>query len=313
LATLDAGFDVRVWDLNKTGVVDHFPAPVGGFFAHNSAIAISHDGSLLAYASAGKLKSEVLLRDVGAKADVCRWELPGGFDFLATAGPDEFLLVREEIQPDISTVRTAAHVIRRDQRMSTARPIRESASGDESSFLKGQLTPDGRYYLWVGPRQPDRAKRVEVWDVKAGRLIAPVPTRPVVAGAEPAAYLDPFGRYVWVSDSSGPRRYELAGHSPPKPVTALTIAASEDAQRVVLTRAIHPNWHGSDARLSKDSGVRDWLLWANYDNSGICPPAFSPIGGWLAAGTGSGLVIALEFDAFQQAVDAFEAELQSVR
>ena len=73
--------------------------------------------------------------------------------------------------------------------------VRPAEPGDDRRFFDSALTPDGRYYLWSGPRLPLQNSRVEVREVATGRLI-----RRIVGPADPAfrGFLDPRGRELWI-------------------------------------------------------------------------------------------------------------------
>src|SRR5262249_38508144 len=53
LVTLDDTFSVCVWDAARGELLDQFQPQRGGFWAHNAAVALSPDGSRVAFASGG--------------------------------------------------------------------------------------------------------------------------------------------------------------------------------------------------------------------------------------------------------------------
>src|SRR5207253_10403941 len=66
LASIDNSHQINIWRNGSTTPLRSIAAPHEHFFAHrgNAALALSDDGSLLAYASGGRFESHLLLYDV---------------------------------------------------------------------------------------------------------------------------------------------------------------------------------------------------------------------------------------------------------
>ncbi len=209
LATLDVRWDIRVWEAETGRMLDHFDAPVGEFFAGNAGLALSPDGRFLAYACGGPpgTKGAALIWDTTARAAVARWENPPGFDRLAWESGNRFLLVREEFVGGTQNLQTVVRRLEPERPPAEARVLRQSQPTDTRRYLEAILTPDGRYYAWLGPRDPKNRRRIEIWDTATEK---PVFTRPVVrlGDSEPGLDLDPTGRLIQIGDDA-PQVIEL--------------------------------------------------------------------------------------------------------
>jgi WD40 repeat protein len=161
-AILDNRYEVRVWEPTGAGnggprLIQTIQLPFGGFFPSNCGFALSTDGRLLAYASGG-VPSHVRIYNVQSGAEVNRWTLPGGFEAMTSLGAGKFLLVREQLTPPERTVDTVVWELEAGKAARQVRILRKSQPGDQRSFLSRMLTPNGRFYLWLGPRKSVRKK-----------------------------------------------------------------------------------------------------------------------------------------------------------
>jgi WD40 repeat protein len=218
LVSLDTGFEARVWDGPGANCIDTFPVPAGDMYVHNADVALSEDSRTAAYASGGERKATALLRDVVRGEDLGQWPLRGGgYERLAAVG-GKFLLVREE---DLAASRDDDHNLARRPTRGIAyewvpgeppagpREIRPSGPGDVRRFLDHGLTPDGRYYWWVGPRLPEESSRVEVREVATGMSV--LEKLGLSTPTARSAFLSSDGRYLWVSaDNKDCYLYDLA-------------------------------------------------------------------------------------------------------
>jgi WD40 repeat protein len=306
LASLDTAWNVCVWDVPRGAAVDAFPAPVGSYFANNGAVALNPDGSRLAYASGGDRESHILIRDVAAHAKIGEWPLPGGYEFLAAVGDDQFRLVREEIQPGGDQVHSVVYELAVGRPPGRSRTLRTPGPEDQRRFLNAVLTPDGRHYCWIGPRRPPAARRVEVWDVAAGRLTW---THSVVN--DPVhVYFAQTGRYVWMTTGTGHFRYELPVHAPPMRFGQAVSAASPDGRWFVLNEAGGRS-HDLESTLARDSGDRGWIRFATFGQEEVGDPVFSTDSRRLAWGTRTGPIYVADLDALSREVDAFERQFRA--
>jgi serine/threonine protein kinase/WD40 repeat protein len=211
LVTLDARFEVRIWDVQSGSCVAVFPAPPSdAFWAQDAAVAASEGGRLVAYASSGESKARALLYDAAAGNVLARWDLPGGFDRLAYIGDGKFLSVREELDAGGNVVRTMMGELAAG-RVPQYRLLRPSKPGDGRRFFGHSLTADGRFYCWTGPRLPVEAGRVEIWDTKTEKSVFQVARTPGSNG-NLGAFLSPDGRQVWVSGVGSRQHYYDVNH-----------------------------------------------------------------------------------------------------
>ena len=149
-----------------------FAAPrTGGFWAYQGFVALSPDGRRVGYASGGLEAARAVVYDVDDRKPVAEWDLPGGFETLAAAGPDRFVLVREETRAADGNVRTVAYDLEPGKPLGPGRVVRESEPGDQRRFMDHWLLPDGTHYLWAGPREPAADRRIELYNVADGRLV----------------------------------------------------------------------------------------------------------------------------------------------
>ena len=73
---------MRVWDRQRQGAIDAFLAPRGDgrFYPENTAVALSPDGRLAAFASGGREKADALIRDVERRERVPDLPRPGALE-----------------------------------------------------------------------------------------------------------------------------------------------------------------------------------------------------------------------------------------
>jgi WD40 repeat protein/tRNA A-37 threonylcarbamoyl transferase component Bud32 len=308
LASLDNRFLVLTWDVERGELVDTLDAPPGGFHALQAAVALSDDARQLAYASGGEKEVRALIRDVKTHSTLFTWNLPEGFETL-TYGAGKFLLLREEKEaPDKDIYHTVIRELAVDKPAGVVRVLRPSEPGDVWRFLDRGLTPDGRYYLWVGPRRPAQKHRVEVWEVATGRRVARF-LRPNQSDQEEVnGHLSGDGRYVSVkSDAAGFWRHDLTGGQP---------AANYpyDPPTSSLDRRWHlvpgPPAENSPAELPL--GQQPDALWLKLGGSEfdlVTTSAFSGDSRFLAWGTQSGALKVADLPALRKHVEEFEAKL----
>jgi WD40 repeat protein len=230
LATLDTSYECRVWDPADGRPAATFPLPAGGFYPANSGLALSGDGRLLAYASGGREKSWVLVRDLGTGRVAGPWELPGAFEYLAAVGGDRFRLVREEFVPYSEVVQSVLYELDATHGPRRVGVIRPARPGDTRRYFEGLLTEDGRYYFWCGPREPRSAARVAVADLDDRRVIfeRPLPLPPV---GDPGLEPDP-GRRGVLLHAPDPTLFRLPTGS--RPLTREEVAVSTQRERPLL-------------------------------------------------------------------------------
>jgi hypothetical protein len=174
--------------------------------------------------------------------------------------------------------------------------------------LDAHLTPDGRRYCWLGPRTPAAARRVEVWDIAAGRRVAAIPVPSADTGPHTTVCLDSSGRHVWVAVGESTIHHDLT--------TGARKAVAHFAHRAVGDRrmiTVEPLREGSDSALwlSDDAGRPGWVALNAADPFNSLSLDFSPDGRQLAWATRSGTVYVTDLDALLREVAAFDRQFRS--
>ncbi|HEX3147591.1 MAG TPA: serine/threonine-protein kinase [Gemmataceae bacterium] len=231
LVSLASDFGIRVWDVDHpdTAVGAMAGPTTGGFWATQAFVAISPDGKRVGYASGGLEKSKAVVYDVATSQAIASWDLPGGFETMAAAGPDRFVLVREQTHADTVNVTTVVYDLEPGKPLPAGREIRMSEPTDERRFIEHWLQPNGKYYLWSGPRKPARERRLELYDVAAGKLVWKIVTPPTDNGYAPFGLLTEDLKTLWISGcSEQPMEYDLTTPNPPKAVKHAPLAVSAD-------------------------------------------------------------------------------------
>lgn len=315
LASLDTGFELRTWKLGRPPPVDVFRLPDTEFYAHNASLAISDDAHWVSCATGGELKSRLFLFEPQTHRTVYVHDLPAGFERLAFVD-GKFVLVREEKDPDQPAqadpqawrVRTAVYELTGNRRPGSPRILRRAEPSDFRRFVDQSLTPDGRFYLWVGPRLPRKDQRVEIYEVATGRRLFRLacPTELPVE-LDPGAFLSPDGKALWVGFSGDHRRYHLAGDSREEPYMQAPNAVSLDGHWFAhATKGPPPR---IELRRCWDGPV--WLELTNLENWFVRATAFSHDGHYLAWGSEGGLLTVADLWLLNRHVEAFEKRRQS--
>src|SRR5207245_2525149 len=112
----------------------------------------------------GGRNSKFLIRDVQTGKFLGAWPLLAGYERIILPRGRSFVLVREEVEDEShDTLRTVAREFTAGQPPGPPRVLRPSVPG-ENGFFHSDITGDGRYYWWTGPRQPASAFRFELRD-----------------------------------------------------------------------------------------------------------------------------------------------------
>jgi serine/threonine protein kinase/WD40 repeat protein len=308
--TIDTGFEIRVWDVTRPiPLIAVFRVTPSDFWAPQAAVALSDDGSQVAYASGGSSSAVVLVLDTTSGKQLARWNLPGGFEQLVAAGPNKFLSVREEHRGGKVTLDTVARELTVGKPLPEGRTLRASERGDVSGFLNAELTPNGRYYRWVGPREPAKDRRIDVFDVATGQRL----TRVASANTpdfEPAAYLSADGHHLWLDDGLVPDstlHYNLTrtaapqrvNHAPPFVVTPdLSWMAVESSASFGHSRGfylLHAHGNRPTLELATDDFTR------RIDSQSV-----SHDGRYLTWRSGNGTIAVVDLPALKKEIKAFE-------
>jgi WD40 repeat protein len=306
LASLDTRFEVRTWDLGRPGPAPAWRADFRGFHPSNAGLALSDDGHRVALATGGEEKAWLFLRDCSSNREIGRWPLRPGFDRIVFAH-GKFLLVREEkdpVQPPAAKreawrVRSMIYELPGNGPLGRRRVLRPSEPGDIRRFVDHDLTADGRFYRWAGPRVPGRAHRFEVYQVTPGKLIFrlsyPIKSEVVNSGS----ILSPDGRFLWVGYAAKQDVYDLHANNRKTPAPAMPAAISPDNRLIVYLDAKR-----FVLRIGRANHV--WLEFANADGSMPRWPVFSPNGRYLAWGSLSGTVTVADLRILRKRVAQFQ-------
>jgi hypothetical protein len=184
--------------------------------------------------------------------------------------------------------------------------LRRSHPADRRGYADSQLTPDGRFYCWLGPREPESQRRIEVYEVGNPHVVKVVPPSDFPQLIQ-VARLSPDGHSLYVEAKAVKRVYDLAANNPPEDVPAIPAAVSEGRWLAFWSE---PEGSPGLLALSLRAGLRTpaWLELMNPDQSGPTPITFSRNGRYLAWGSLSGAVTVADLHSLQQLIEAFEKD-----
>lgn len=309
--TLSTDFEVRVWDTARPGVSTAFDGPPADepFSAPEAAVALGPEGRMVAYASSGPKRARAVVWDVAARRPVAEWELPGGYEALAPAGPGRFLSVREEIDPRGENVSSVARVLEAGRPLPQGRVMREPEPGDGRRFISSELLPGGRHYLWCGPRRPPTGRRVELYDVDTGTRVWQLIPPTHASDHAPTALLTPDLRTALVDIGDGTAfRYALPPRDPPERVRVETRAFSPDGRLAVTEISRDGTAVGlAVGPAGGEPTVAFPLLTAPIAAWGAA--RFSPDGRHLIWCSTTGAVTVVDLSALEAELARFEADL----
>jgi serine/threonine protein kinase/WD40 repeat protein len=311
LASLDSRFELSVWDVRRATRVAGFAVPRSSGWPDNAGLALDDTGRWLGFASGGR-EARALLVHLGGAARQCfgPWPLPAGFDRLIHAG-GRFLLVREEyasakgrsLQSVVRELRTKGPRLLRS-------PLRPAEAGEEG-FLDSDLSAEGKYYTWVGPRRPAGQLRVEVREVATGRIIFGRRLRPAVPVADARARLTPDGRSLLVNLGPSSAVYSLAAsHSRARAVQSNPGVVTPDGRWGLHHVLLSQNSRRTVLAMRPLGCAETWVELSSHDEMWTEDRAcrVSPDGRYLAFGGQDSTITVVDLAALRPLVAAFERD-----
>jgi hypothetical protein len=243
---------------------------------------------------------------------LAEFNLPGGFEKLAAMDRERFASVREEILDEAANVYTAVRYLEVGKPVPAPRVIRTSESSDVRRFIDHWFLPNGRHYLWAGPREPAAGRRIELYDIESGKLVWRIPNPTVPYDGAPNCMLSPDMQTLWVSEGS-PTVYQFDLTRPDSPQTRQTevLSVSADSRWAIIQPAAPSMW-GDRPALSRGPDRPPWVEFP--ESTGPIRTAdrylFSPDGRHLAWGTQAGSVMLIDIPALEAEVAEFDAEVR---
>lgn len=200
-ASIDNSFELGVWDRSGR-LIRTMRLPSGDFFGDNGGLALDATGKVACYAYRRERQGLAYLLDVDSGELVGPVALPmtGFFRAAYHAETRRFVVACEDPEhPGKGDLRTMVCEIGRDGNFTAPWVLRPPREG-EQMFLNHQLSGDGRYYVWVGPRRPDSAYRTELWDLGRKVQLEEIPDSDGnELGREASAQLGLGNRHLWTT------------------------------------------------------------------------------------------------------------------
>ena len=192
------------------------------------------------------------------------------------------------------------------------RVIRKPQAGDQRRFIDHWLLPDGKHYVWSGPREPPIDRRVELFDVTSGKLLWSIPVKAVANASSPMCLLSEDLKHLWTSNDDIPARlYDLSTRNPPKSVDESPYSISADGKWMAFWKMLDQSNLLPHVSLRPAPGDRDWVHFSCED---FRAPAggsylFSPDGRWLAWGNLNGTIFLVDLPLLVKRVREFDADM----
>jgi WD40 repeat protein len=317
LASLDSTNELRVWDVPRGDLLHVLKVPAAEYWIGNAGTALDHDGRWLAYASGGR-RPEAVVHDLRAGKRSGPWRLPRGFERMVRAD-GRFLLVREEeVEPDRDRLPLQSVAYELGPDGPRQRRVLRPAEPGETGFHSAALTPDGRYYCWVGPRRPADRLRVEIREVATGRRVAVERFPQTAELTHASALLSPDGRHLLTAVPRLPnydpdnRLYDLHQPGAPTSIAGMPSTLSRDGRWAVVLLHRGDGYESPTLALRPfPPGRPTWLELVNPDHSTTIEggQAFSPDGRYLAYAAQNGTLTVVDLPAVRAELAAFEHAL----
>ena len=314
-ATLDSRFKLRIWDSESGRCVRSYSFPAGDNYSHNAGLALNRDGSRVALAYSSDRRGIMHVLDVLGDSSES-WSLPHGYDRLAHLGEGRFLSVREENGAwNKGAVRTVIREFAKG-RQSRELVLREAEPGGDG-FIHQSITPDGRFYVWVGPRFPTESRHAELWDLVTHRRILKIGrNQPADQWGEPGVLISDAGRELWFhqdGSNNHPRFFfDLANGGAPRAEhrSRAPHAVSPDGRWVIEAEQDGGSERFWGFHLVNRGSAIDWVRFTNADR-GYAPSGamrFSPDARYLAWGSLTGPLTLVDLPEFERRVRQFESQ-----
>jgi serine/threonine protein kinase/WD40 repeat protein len=314
VASLASDYSIRVWDLDQPGAsVATMKGPnTKGFWATQGYVALSPDGKRLGYVSGGKKESKAVVYDVATSKPLGDWDLPGGFETMAAAGPDRFVVVREQTHPGTGNVSTFVYDLEPGKPLPPGREIRKSGARDESRFIEHWLMPDGKHYLWSGPRVPARERRVELYNVAQGKLVWRIITTPTESESAPYCLLTEDLKTLWISGCDPkPLKYDLATRNPPTPVKNAPFFVSADQSWLAYVLTVEDGNLIPHISIRSQPGDQRWvdLPFPDYQIPELGQRLFSPDSRYLIWAGLEGTIFRVDLSLLAERMKRFDEDM----
>jgi WD40 repeat protein len=192
------------------------------------------------------------------------------------------------------------------------RLIRSSRPSDRRKFLTNDLTPDGRFYTWVGPREPAENRRIEVYEIDAGRLLRTIDKLKPIPGNnlfEVGAFLSPDGQYLCTSTAEGRQIHELNMPGLRREFSGQLCAFSPNSRWLAFLVGKPLGYY--ELGLRRWNANQTWLELGIEDMGIQGPVSFSPDGRYLQWGGTDGTIMVADLPALEDKVGEFEKAVLS--
>jgi hypothetical protein len=185
-------------------------------------------------------------------------------------------------------------------------PIRTPKLGDEGGYFDSKLTPNGRHYLWRGPRRGQWTSRCEVIEVATGKLRRTFPEDGGSFKVEISATLTPDGRTLYAETEEKKVLAVDVETATLLPGPGYHPFFSEDMKWMIsASRPADLRWY-EVLPLCRTAIEPSCLEFFNYDSSPPRPWAIYRDGHYLAWADESAAITVADVHALQSAVSEFE-------
>lgn len=303
-ATIDTAIQIHVWELGRAVPVFSVRAPSADLYAHrsNAGLALTADGGLLAYASGGINRSHLFVRDTRTGGVLWEGTIGGGYEHLTAVGQDRFLLAREQADPARNSSHTAVYQWPVGQAPKLDKVLRQGRP-EERGYFDGELSRDGKLFLWSGPRTPRQQQRLEVWNI-ANSTVKRFSRPGRSPNAETNFCLSDDARFVHVNHGGGEPFILNLQTGTQREMKGGPVAIARGGQWLL-------NWFPSGTQLVRnhreETPLIEFMMPGDDELSLSQGVAFSPDGRFLIWGNAKGPVRVANLAALQSSLAQFES------